>query len=169
MSTLTKQSYNYQSFKQSRRVYNDLVNKSQEIVLAINKKLCLGFSKEQIVAQTRKEFKITNEKALSYVEATIAVAYNFDPDYTLQIIGQARLAINGTLQQIEEMLEATDDPRERSQLLIIKLKALSQLRDLAPKQIQIASIELQEEEIKRTLFDIHDIDVDEDLIEAVFD
>jgi hypothetical protein len=62
------------------------------------------------------------------------------------------------------MYEAAEDSRDQAQALVLKLKALGQLRDLAPKQVQLQTIQMQEEEVKRTLFDIHGIEINEETV-----
>lgn len=161
---MTLEKYNPESDKMSKRVYNKLVDKNQETVAFINKHLAQGYDKAQIASLTRKQFGLTNKEAGTYVDAVIEVAYCFNPNYAAEVIAQARLAINQTLRQIEMMYEAAEDSRDQAQALVLKLKALGQLRDLAPKQVQLQTIQMQEEEVKRTLFDIHGIEINEETV-----
>lgn len=164
---MTLKKYNPESDKMSKRTYNELVNKSQETVAFINKHLAQGYDKAQITSLARQEFGLTNKQAGTYVDAVIEVAYCFSPDYAAEVIAQARLAINQTLRQIEAMYEDADKPRDQAQALVLKLKALQQLRDLAPKQVQLQTIQMQEEEVKRTLFEIHGIEIDDGTVVEV--
>ena len=133
---------------------------SQEIIRDVSKALAVGHDRATCIEMVRSTHGGTIAKATAYVDSVIANVFHFDANWTAQVVAQTKLALNLTLQQIETMHDDAEDGRERVEALKLKLKALNQLRDLAPRQIEVQSLELQAEEVKRKLFDIHGIDAD---------
>jgi hypothetical protein len=135
--------FNAESQRMSERVYNDLVEENENIITKVNKLLSQGYSKPQITT--------------------------LNPEYATEIISQARLALNLTLRQAEELFESAENSKEQASALLIKLKTLQQMRNLAPQMVQVQSLQMQEEEVKRTLFDVHGIDPETVVIETHFE
>ena len=158
-NSLTK--FNRDSWKQSEKDYKKLVKHSETIVDSIQEMLAQGYDRHQITAGIKKKHDLTNKLASQYVHATIVVAHTFNPDYALEIMSQARLALNMTLRQAEQMYKQADDSRDQAQALMIKLKALNQLRDLVPKQIQLTHVDQSAEDTKRQLIEVYGIDVED--------
>jgi len=134
------------------------------MVKDVMKALALGHDRQACILMLRDAYGGTIARATSYVDSVIATVFHFDTDWTARVVAQTRLAINLTLQQVEDMYEEAEDGRERVEALKLKLKALGQLRDLAPRQVELQSVELQAAEVRRKLFEVHNIDPD--LIEA---
>jgi hypothetical protein len=154
--------YNPASQRQSERTYLEMVEKNENVILKISKLLSQGYSKPQITGMLKKDCNITSKDASKYIDAVSVVAFELNPQFATEIVQQARLAINLTIRQAEMMFEVAQDSKEQASALLIKLKALAQLRDLAPKQIQMQSIQMEEAETRRILFDSHGIEINED-------
>lgn len=161
--------FNAESQRMSERVYNDLVEENENIITKVNKLLSQGYSKPQITGMLKKEHNLSNKDAGKYVDAVTVVAFTLNPEYATEIISQARLALNLTLRQAEELFESAENSKEQASALLIKLKTLQQMRNLAPQMVQVQSLQMQEEEVKRTLFDVHGIDPETVVIETHFD
>ena len=137
---------------------------SQEIVTDVMKALSLGHDRETCIRMLRDTHGGTIARSTAFVYSVISTVFHFDVDWTARVVAKTKLAINLTLQQVEDMYDEAEDGREKVEALKLKLKALGQLRDLAPRQVELQSVELQAAEVKRKLFEVHGIDPE--LIEA---
>jgi len=89
---------------------------------------------------------------------------NISPDFAIEVVGQVRLGLATTMLSIEELYESAENKHEQAQALALKLKALAQLRDLVPRQIQMDH-KVQEDDARRILFEVHGLN-DKKIIES---
>lgn len=123
----------------------------------IENALTNGCTKEQCVSQISRKYNVPTEVSFNIVEATFATLMNISPTWTMEVFVACRMAYGKTLKQIDELYEQAEDLHEQAQLLSLRLKALAQLRDLAPRQVELNDISKQEDDTKKILFDIHGI------------
>lgn len=126
----------------------------------IFKRFSQGFTKSQIIQEITQTTSIGPAKATELVETSKQALVAMSPEFALEVVSQVRLGLAHTMKTIEDLYENAETKGEQREALQLKLKALSQLRDLAPRQVQMDHYVQEESEAKRILFEVHGLDVD---------
>lgn len=122
-----------------------------------------GATRDSIVRDIQQEFGLSHYKAHTLLEATMQTALAVDTDWATEVMVSVRMGLSNVLRSVGDMYDdavARGDMAAQRDALVLKLRALNQLRDLAPRQMQVAAHVKDETEARRLLFDIHGIDPD---------
>jgi len=129
----------------------------------IVKRLAEGATRKQIEDELVLDLHMNRTNASRLVYTTTQTFAVLDPDWAAEVMVSVRMGLANTMRSINEMYEAavlsgnTNDQRDA---LVLRLRCLSQLRDLAPRQMEVAAHIRDEAEAKRLLFEVHGIDPD---------
>jgi hypothetical protein len=130
----------------------------QDAIELIFKRFSQGFTKNQIIQEIIQTTDIGPSKTTELVETAKVALVTMSPEFAMEVVSQVRLGLANTMKTIEDLYEAAETKREQQEALSLKLKALSQLRDLAPRQVQMDHFVQTEDETRRILFEVHGID-----------
>jgi len=130
----------------------------QDAIELIFKRFSQGFTKNQIIQEITQTTDIGPTKTTELVETAKVALVTMSPEFAMEVVSQVRLGLAHTMKTIEDLYEAAETKREQQEALSLKLKALSQLRDLAPHQVQMDHFVQSEDETRRILFEVHGID-----------
>ena len=130
----------------------------QDAIELIFKRFSQGFTKNQIIQEITQTTDIGPTKTTELVETAKMALVTMSPEFAMEVVSQVRLGLAHTMKTIEDLYEAAETKREQQEALSLKLKALSQLRDLAPRQVQMDHFVQTEDETRRILFEVHGID-----------
>ena len=129
----------------------------------IVKRLSEGATRHQIEDELVFDWHMNRTNASRLVYTTMQTFAVFDPDWASEVMVAVRMGLSNTMRSINEMYEAavlsgnTNDQRDA---LVLRLRCLNQLRDLAPRQMEVAAHIRDEQEARRLLFEVHGIDPD---------
>ena len=140
-----------------KRSITKFQKKYSSAISLIFKRFSQGFTQVQIIEELVRSDVLTRAKAVELVEASKFALVNISPDFAIEVVGQVRLGLATTMLSIEELYESAENKHEQAQALALKLKALAQLRDLVPRQIQMDH-KVQEDDARRILFEVHGLD-----------
>jgi len=132
----------------------------QDAIELIFKRFSQGFTKNQIIQEITQTTSIGPSKATELVETAKQALVTITPEFSAEVVSQVRLGLAHTMKTIEDLYDNAETKREQQEALSLKLKALSQLRDLAPRQVQMDHFVQSEDETRRILFEVHGIDPD---------
>ena len=130
----------------------------QDAIELIFKRFSQGFTKNQIIQEITQTTDIGPTKTTELVETAKVALVTMSPEFAMEVVSQVRLGLAHTMKTIEDLYEAAETKKEQQEALSLKLKALSQLRDLAPRQVQMDHFVQSEDETRRILFEVHGID-----------
>jgi len=146
--------------QKTRKQMEELAHARTALIL---RRMQEGATKATIVRDVQQEFGLSHYKAHALLEATMQTAMAVDPNWATEVMISVRMGLSNVLRSVGEMYDdavARGDIAGQRDALVLKLRALNQLRDLAPRQMEIAAHVRDETEARRLLFDIHGVDPD---------
>jgi len=152
--------------QKTRKEMEELAHARTALIL---RRMQEGATRDTIIRDIQQEFGLSHYKAHTLVETTQQTALAIDPSWAAEVMVSVRMGLSSVLRSVGEMYDEAvlkGDVAGQRDALVLKLRALNQLRDLAPRQMEIAAHVRDETEAKRLLFEVHGISDPEVIIEG---
>lgn len=149
--------YNSTYLKKELEYIPEMVSKSKEL-------LGNGYSVEESISYLVNNHSLSSYQARTVVSSVWDTITSIDGDECLDVYKIVKIGLMDLLKKTNDFYIAAESKSDQADALRMKLKVLSQLRDLIPRQYQIHSVVEDIDDTKRLLFDIHGIT--EDVLEG---
>lgn len=137
--------------------------RDRERTSLIVKRLSEGATRHQIEEELVRDLNMLRKDASRMTYTTMQTFAVLDPDWATEVMVGVRMGLAQTMRSINEMYEAAlaaGNMNDQRDALVLRLRCLNQMRDLAPRQMEVAAHIRDEAEAKRLLFEVHGIDPD---------
>lgn len=119
-----------------------------------------GYSKDEAVSWAVNNTDLSVYQAKCVVSAVWENLVSHSGDEAIDVYRTIKVGLMNVLKTASHMYETATTRSDESDALKIKLRALAQMRDLLPRQIQIENLNEETDNTRRLLFEVHGIDPD---------